>query len=112
MDVPGSCTLSMIWSHPVVVKLPDHPNPSQRVTTSPVKIPVRCRVPHPRERASSKRGLRQGLLLTRCFWMAGVLLIALRAFADTTPVCNVKNYGAKGDGVTLDTGPISAAIAA
>lgn len=44
--------------------------------------------------------------------MAGVLLIALRASADTTPVCNVKSFGAKGDGVTLDTGPLSAAIAA
>lgn len=44
--------------------------------------------------------------------MAAVLLIVLPSFADTAPVCNVLNYGAKGDGVTLDTAPISAAIAA
>lgn len=48
----------------------------------------------------------------RCSWTAAGLLFALPSLAQTSPVCNVLNYGAKGDGVTLDTGPVSAAIAA
>ncbi len=31
--------------------------------------------------------------------------------AHATPVCDVRSFGAKGDGVTLDTAPISSAIA-
>ena len=50
--------------------------------------------------------------MRRELWIAAALLLSLPSLADTTPVCNIRDFGAKGDGATLDTGPISAAIAA
>ncbi len=40
------------------------------------------------------------------------LLLASPIFAQSFPVCDVRSFGAKGDGVTLDTGAVSGAIAA
>lgn len=40
------------------------------------------------------------------------LVLAGRLFAQSFPVCNVRSFGAKGDGATLDTAAVSTAIAA
>ena len=40
------------------------------------------------------------------------LLLATPIFAQSLPVCDVRAFGAKGDGVTLDTSAVSVAIAA
>jgi hypothetical protein len=44
--------------------------------------------------------------------LTALFLLALPAAAQTAANCNVRNFGAKGDGVTLDTTAVSAAIAA
>jgi hypothetical protein len=41
-----------------------------------------------------------------------LLLLSLPVLAQTSPVCDVRNFGAKGDNATLDTASISSAIAA
>jgi pectate lyase-like protein len=41
-----------------------------------------------------------------------LLLLASRLLAQSSPVCDVRSFGAKGDGVTLDTTAVAAAIAA
>jgi hypothetical protein len=51
-------------------------------------------------------------LICRSLWIAAFLSVCIPTFATTTPVCNVRDFGAKGDGVTLDSGAVSAAIAA
>jgi hypothetical protein len=49
-------------------------------------------------------------LIRRRLWIAAVLLISVRGLADATPVCNVRDFGANGDDVTLDTAAISSAV--
>jgi Pectate lyase superfamily protein len=44
--------------------------------------------------------------------VSSFLLTSPDSLAQTTPVCNVRNYGAKGDGTTFDSAAVSAAIAA
>ena len=41
-----------------------------------------------------------------------LLLASPLLLAQSSPVCDVRSFGAKGDGVTLDTSAVSAAIAA
>ena len=51
-------------------------------------------------------------MVRRFLWLLVLPVVAPHALAQPSPVCNVRNFGAVGDGATLDTGPISAAIAA
>ena len=48
----------------------------------------------------------------RCLWLWILLLAARASVAQSVAVCNVRDHGAKGDGVSLDTHAVSAAIAA
>jgi Glycosyl hydrolases family 28 len=57
------------------------------------------------------------LIFTRCllrklFLLPVLLLLTSPLFSQSLPVCDVRSFGAKGDGVTLDTAAVSAAIAA
>jgi polygalacturonase len=46
------------------------------------------------------------------FCLLALLLQASSMLAQASPVCDVRHFGAKGDGVTIDTGSVSAAIGA
>jgi hypothetical protein len=48
----------------------------------------------------------------RSLWIVSLLLTSIPVFADAMPVCSVRDFGAKGDGITLDSGAVSAAISA
>jgi polygalacturonase len=50
--------------------------------------------------------------IRRRLWIAAFLLISVPGLADATRVCNVRDFGAKGDDVTLDAAAISPAVAA
>jgi hypothetical protein len=55
---------------------------------------------------------REVISLRKLYLPLVLLLLSAMAVAQSFPVCNVRNFGAKGDGTTLDTKAVSAAIAA
>ncbi len=55
---------------------------------------------------------REAIPLRKLFLLVLLLLLSGPVVAQSIPVCNVRSFGAKGDGVTLDTKAVSAAIAA
>jgi hypothetical protein len=53
---------------------------------------------------------REVCVLRTLFWLSALLFSAGPLFAQSLSVCDVRHFGAKGDGVTLDTAAVSRAI--